>query len=378
MYPIRKDLPFYASLRMLESIGFYSENTNGFKKRSIVRTLIFCILCWSIILLSAVLLIYENLNDKNYASVFFNIAVAVASTSTYCCTLLFVKYQEKWSDILTALVNYEKFGKPRRYNQLKERGDRVAMACWGGILTGVFLYMLFAILHENDCELEKTGGGVCGLIIPTWLPAPYDNSLLARRLVLLYDIPNAAAVSSFVLVTHLNIQVNEFNIARIDHLSLLFNDIEFCKDPQAQLNKMKHCIEYHQDIIRVSLQFKNLSKRTMGHMTLTFTIVTASMGCQLLQTSKNFYQENAFFFEIIYVINMFIMCYCGQRLEYKMKTVGDFLYSTHWYNLNPKLQSLIPLVILNSQKTIRMDAVPIGYLNYELFVTVRIRKSGYL
>ncbi|KAH1009069.1 hypothetical protein HUJ04_001493 [Dendroctonus ponderosae] len=153
MYPIRKDLPFYASLRMLESIGFYSENTNGFKKRSIVRTLIFCILCWSIILLSAVLLIYENLNDKNYASVFFNIAVAVASTSTYCCTLLFVKYQEKWSDILTALVNYEKFGKPRRYNQLKERGDRVAMACWGGILTGVFLYMLFAILHENDCEL---------------------------------------------------------------------------------------------------------------------------------------------------------------------------------------------------------------------------------
>ncbi|KAH1017027.1 hypothetical protein HUJ05_007761 [Dendroctonus ponderosae] len=93
-------------------------------------------------------------------------------------------------------------------------------------------------------------------------------------------------------------------------------------------------------------------------------------------TSKNFYQENAFFFEIIYVINMFIMCYCGQRLEYKMKTVGDFLYSTHWYNLNPKLQSLIPLVILNSQKTIRMDAVPIGYLNYELFVTVRIRKSG--
>lgn len=84
---------------------------------------------------------------------FFNIAVAIASTSAYCCSLLFVKNQDKWSDLLKALVNYEKFGKPARYNQLKEHGDKVAVACWGGILTGVFLYMLFAILHENECEL---------------------------------------------------------------------------------------------------------------------------------------------------------------------------------------------------------------------------------
>lgn len=59
-----------------------------------------------------------------------------------------------------------------------------------------------------------------------------------------------------------------------------------------------------------------------------------------------------------------------------MLGISNSIYSSKWYELDIRVRQWIPLLLLRTQKRIGLDAVPVGYLNYALFMTVKLKAKS--
>ncbi|KAH1005344.1 hypothetical protein HUJ04_006345 [Dendroctonus ponderosae] len=374
LYPVRKGLPFYHNLLVLKLAGYYPKSSNYNKK-----LFFYCLVCWMSIwtgtLWNLIILLYLSIQNKSSHGITEAMGYLIGNSSLALICLHFALKHQDWSHLMDALIDFQKYGKPPKFNTVQTNASKVGITFFKVLFCAAVMYCVLQVLLEEECEKKLTFGKTsCGMLLPTWFPASHAESKLAKRLLLIYQLLACWAIAPFTVIVSLVLQANEFIAYRIDHLKSLLRKVGSNENPDLQLHQFLAYVQYHHHIIRLCRKLNYVAKYTTGHVALTFVTVVACFGHHSIQEKS----LQSLTYQATYVISMCILCYAGQNMQDQMRSIGDALYSSTWYNCSLKVQKMIPLVLLRTQQPIGLDAVPLGVFNYMLMVMVLKTTYSYM
>ncbi|ERL87046.1 hypothetical protein D910_04447 [Dendroctonus ponderosae] len=347
LYPVRKGLPFYHNLLVLKLAGYYPKSSNYNKK-----LFFYCLVCWMSLWTGTL----WNLIILLYLSIQKAMGYLIGNSSLALICLHFALKHQDWSHLMDALIDFQKYGKPPKFNTVQTNASKVGITFFKVLFCAAVMYCVLQVLLEEECEKKLTFGKTsCGMLLPTWFPASHAESKLAKRLLLIYQLLACWAIAPFTVIVSLVLQANEFIAYRIDHLKSLLRKVGSNENPDLQLHHFLAYVQYHHHIIR-----------QVGKTFSTWIYAPTEKSLQSLT------------YQATYVISMCILCYAGQNMQDQMRSIGDALYSSTWYNCSLKVQKMIPLVLLRTQQPIGLDAVPLGVFNYMLMVMVLKTTYSYM
>ncbi|KAJ3644229.1 hypothetical protein Zmor_026899 [Zophobas morio] len=130
--------------------------------------------------------------------------------------------------------------------------------------------------------------------------------------------------------------------------------------------KLKHCIQYHADILNLAEQLDASFSNTMfAHLTMT-SIICASLEKQFIEDDK----LCAGLHMLAWIADLFLACVAGQLLFNASESIPHAVWISKWYQTDVRLRKDIQFLLLRSQKNLYITAGPFGILSYPLFVSV--------
>ncbi|XP_018301281.1 odorant receptor 4-like [Mycetomoellerius zeteki] len=77
-------------------------------------------------------------------------------------------------------------------------------------------------------------------------------------------------------------------------------------------------------------------------------------------------------------MEVFILCFAGEYLNFKSKSIANAAYESLWYNLLSNQKKTIIFVIMRSQKQIMITAGRITNLSLETFTRILKTSASYV
>ncbi|KAF7284539.1 hypothetical protein GWI33_021989 [Rhynchophorus ferrugineus] len=379
MYEIRKDKPFYYSLRLLKMLRFYPQSYDGdYKKRFFVSFVIWNIIFgvpW-ITLISLHLAV--NLIKKAEVDLTEDIGDIFGDVGAMLCCIFMSVHFEKWSLMFQKLSDFKNFGKPPQYEKAQRTGNLISKVTFLYGVLGITAYVGISLLDSKRCHrmnAEKNLHEVCGTLSPAWWPNGDQIGFWAHTFLLTMQIVSGMIylTSSFVLNT-IPLEGYGLIISMIHHLKEQIIEIMEIENENEQEKRIKKMISYHQYIIQLSEDLNAICKVTIGHVYLIAALVIGCLGNQLLHQST----PKALAFIIAYSVAMFYSCHAGQNISDESMSIGDAVYNSNWYEAKPKIRKYLVLMILRSQKPIKVDALPLGTADYPFYLMMLKTSYTYL
>ncbi|XP_018302605.1 odorant receptor 4-like [Mycetomoellerius zeteki] len=78
------------------------------------------------------------------------------------------------------------------------------------------------------------------------------------------------------------------------------------------------------------------------------------------------------------IVEIFILCFAGEYLNLKSKSIADAAYESLWYNLSSNKKKIISFIILRSQKQLVITAGKITNLSLETFTSIIKASASYV
>ncbi|XP_011065200.1 PREDICTED: putative odorant receptor 92a [Acromyrmex echinatior] len=78
------------------------------------------------------------------------------------------------------------------------------------------------------------------------------------------------------------------------------------------------------------------------------------------------------------IVEIFILCFAGEYLNLKSKSIADAAYGSFWYDLSSNNKKIIPFIILRSQKQLVITAGKITNLSLETFTSIMKASASYV
>ncbi|XP_066251429.1 odorant receptor 49b-like [Euwallacea similis] len=307
-----------------------------------------------------------QVREQDYYLATTTLPLAIGGIVVSATNIIFAVKHEMWSELMERTTDCTKFGRSLNFNEIKRQGDRLGKIVYLSSIFSAIIMAIYEIFTEKACLLSNSGRNeICGLVIPVWLPSGLADSTMFKRCVLLYQVFTLLVGIMFTAILSLQNQVCQFIEDKTKHLSVLFNKINAAGTSTLQYQQFSFCMEYHQYILKLCEQLNHTSKKTLGHVTLSTSLV---MSFFLYHGMKGNYPW--FCYAGLFILNIGFMCHTGQRLEDAMSKVGDSLYLSSWYDCCIEIRKMIPFVVMRSQRSVGLQAVPIGILNYVLFAVV--------
>ncbi|XP_066142193.1 uncharacterized protein [Euwallacea fornicatus] len=287
--------------------------------------------------------------------------------------ILFAIKYEMWSELLKQTISTE-FGKSLNFDKIKQQGDMMGKIFYICSFISVLVTAIFKLLTEKTCLRSNFGRNeICGVLLVAWIPSGLADSVVYKRCVFLHQLLSFWTIIAFTEILNIQYQICNLIDDKIKHTAWMFNKINTAGTPTLQYQQFSFCIKYHQYILKLCEYFDNTSRKTMGHVTLSTSVV---MSFLLYNGMKGNYSLLCYGGN--YLLNLAFMCHTGQKLEDAMSKLGAFIYLSRWYECCSEIRKAVPLVILRSQRLVGLQAVPIGRLNYILFFMVMKTTYTYL
>ncbi|XP_066253238.1 odorant receptor 67c-like [Euwallacea similis] len=242
------------------------------------------------------------------------------------------------------------------------------------ISCGLVVYTTAVILDEDGCEKQNKGTKTCGVLNPTWLPPQVHLTVLEKRLMLVYQMISSYLMTGLVFVTFLTFHACLLIGDRASDLCILFNKMCLISAQEVQLQAFIYWVNYHEDTIRLCFMLNKVYKKTIGHLTLLVGVILAFLGYQVIRDGS----PKCLIYISGYTLLISICCYSGQLLEDKMMKVGRSVYLSKWYLIRQEIREWIPFIILRTQKSVALDALPLGSANNALLLAVAKTTYTYL
>ncbi|XP_025163778.1 uncharacterized protein LOC105188361 [Harpegnathos saltator] len=144
-------------------------------------------------------------------------------------------------------------------------------------------------------------------------------------------------------------------------------------DPDTFFIIIKNLIVKHQQIISLSENIEDLFSLITLMQILWNTIVICLTGFVIIITIDKDVGITSLMKSVSYYIDImleiFIICFAGEFLSAKSKSISDALYETLWYNMSPSDSRILLFMILRSQKRLTITAGKVIDLTLEGFTT---------
>ncbi|XP_077261516.1 odorant receptor 13a-like isoform X1 [Temnothorax americanus] len=191
-------------------------------------------------------------------------------------------------------------------------------------------------------------------------------------LAFIVGIMNALLVS---LILHVSGQID---IMRQD-----INEISSRKhDPSTSLVIIKALICKHQKIITLSENIENLYTYIALMQLLWNTLVICCTGFVIVITIRTndsgTTSIKSVSFYIAITLEVFILCFAGEFLSAKSRSISNAIYESLWYDMPPTNSRILLFVILRSQKRLTITAGKFVDLTLEGFTSIMKASGSYV
>ncbi|KAL6429667.1 hypothetical protein ACFW04_007531 [Cataglyphis niger] len=153
-------------------------------------------------------------------------------------------------------------------------------------------------------------------------------------------------------------------------------------DPNTSLIVIKSLICKHQKIITLSENIENLFSYIALMQLLWNTLVICCTGFVIVisigtdEGATTSIKSVSFYFAI--TLEVFILCFAGEFLSAKSKSISDAVYNSLWYNMPPSDSRILLFVILRSQKRLTITAGKVVDLTLEGFTSIMKASASYV
>ncbi|XP_011694612.1 PREDICTED: odorant receptor 82a-like [Wasmannia auropunctata] len=171
---------------------------------------------------------------------------------------------------------------------------------------------------------------------------------------------------------------------QIDIMRQDINDISNSKyDSSASLVIIKSLICKHQKIITLSEHIENLYTYIALMQLLWNTLVICCTGFVIVITigtsdSGTTSMIKSVSFYIAITLEVFILCFAGEFLSAKSRSISDAVYETLWYDMPTTNSRILLFVILRSQKRLTITAGKVVDLTLEGFTSIMKASASYV
>ncbi|XP_011862403.1 PREDICTED: odorant receptor 82a-like isoform X2 [Vollenhovia emeryi] len=183
---------------------------------------------------------------------------------------------------------------------------------------------------------------------------------------------NALLVS---LILHVSGQIDIMR-QDIDEISNSKND------PSTSLVVIKSLICKHQKIIILSENIENLYTYIALMQLLWNTLVICCTGFVIIITlgtnDSGTTSIKSVSFYLAITLEVFILCFAGEFLSAKSRSISDAIYESLWYNMPPTNSRILMFVILRSQKRLTITAGKVVDLTLEGFTSIMKASASYV
>ncbi|CAL1674371.1 unnamed protein product [Lasius platythorax] len=170
---------------------------------------------------------------------------------------------------------------------------------------------------------------------------------------------------------------------QIDIMRQDINEISSSKyDPNTSLIVIKSLICKHQKIIILSENIENLFSYIALMQLLWNTLVICCTGFVIIisigtdESATTSIKSVSFYIAI--TLEVFILCFAGEFLSAKSKSISDAVYNSLWYNMPPSDGRILLFVILRSQKRLTITAGKVIDLTLEGFTSIMKASASYV
>ncbi|XP_050301306.1 uncharacterized protein LOC126739593 [Anthonomus grandis grandis] len=377
MYQPKKDDAFYYSLMFLRYLHYYPsiENEKNLKCYHFISIIIRLISCfiWVECAIHCTMALKENLPVDISEDV---VGLTGVGNSMLLCIFFEINVQG-WSKLFLDITDTTKFGTPPKMTAVIQKANRYALIYFIYCNVGVMVYGLVSIFDTGRCmrfNEEKGLHEICGTVTPLWWPSK-DIDPVTKIIIICYQVFSAVFyIPPSAILTFVPWEAAEVIIAKIDHLKDLFKHAFNTKDPVLQRKRLRFCIQYHQDILRITGELNNAAKRVCGQLSFVAAVILSCIGTQMLKE----YSIGAVIHLMGYMVAVFLVCQTGQKISDETYDIQDSVYESAWFEVNPQLAKDSQLILLRSQKPISMEAVPFGIFNYNLLIIILKTSYSYL
>ncbi|EZA57551.1 hypothetical protein X777_02089 [Ooceraea biroi] len=190
-------------------------------------------------------------------------------------------------------------------------------------------------------------------------------------LACLVGMVNAILVS---LILHVSGQID---IMRQDLIKISNN-----YNPSTSLNVIKRFIDRHQKTIILSEHIENLFTYIALMQLLWNTLVICCTGFVIIITIGTNEGATASIksvsFYIAITLEVFILCFAGEFLSAKSKSISDAVYESLWYDMPPTDSRILLFIIIRSQKRLTITAGKVVDLTLEGFTSIMKASASYV
>ncbi|KAM0736511.1 Odorant receptor 13a [Formica fusca] len=170
---------------------------------------------------------------------------------------------------------------------------------------------------------------------------------------------------------------------QIDIMRQVISEISTSKyDPNTSLIVIKSLICKHQKIITLSENIENLFSYIALMQLLWNTLVICCTGFVIIisigtdEGATTSIKSVSFYIAI--TLEVFILCFAGEFLSAKSKSISDAVYNSLWYNMPPSDSRILLFVILRSQKRLTITAGKVIDLTLEGFTSIMKASASYV
>ncbi|XP_036141685.1 odorant receptor coreceptor [Monomorium pharaonis] len=78
------------------------------------------------------------------------------------------------------------------------------------------------------------------------------------------------------------------------------------------------------------------------------------------------------------IIEVFVICFAGEYLSSKSKSVADAIYETLWYDMPSHQSKIIVFIIMRSQKRLTITAEKVMDMSFETFTSIMKASVSYV
>ncbi|XP_020289117.1 odorant receptor 4-like [Pseudomyrmex gracilis] len=141
-------------------------------------------------------------------------------------------------------------------------------------------------------------------------------------------------------------------------------------------------IRKHQKIISLSGNIENLYSHIALVQFTSNTVMICSLGFLIVTAigSPNATEQigRSLLFYAVTNLETFIFCFAGEYLSNKSKAIGNAAYNSAWYDMKTKDSRTLLMIILRSQRQLKLTAGKMMDLSFECFTTIMKASGSYL
>ncbi|XP_018579026.2 odorant receptor 13a-like [Anoplophora glabripennis] len=378
MYEISKEKSFYSSLTILRYTYAIPSATekSGLTWFRFIFIVIRLASLLNFVILPCLHLI-STVRAKTGVDISEDLSTMFGAFGFITNAVTFLILYEKWSQFFIDVEDCNRFEIPEGIEERKKKLNLYSLLYALYAICGVLIYGVIASSETSYCKRMNEEHGLsetCGMFTPIVLPFDGSNVYIRSIIFGIQMLLGMFTLPSTALISFLLYEGVETLILHITQLKKSFIEVFDVASNAERKKRLRFCVYYHINILSLCQRLSTLGKYTSGFLCMACALVFGCIGNLILKSKP----IAGISYLLEYVFALFLLCHGGQRLLDETLSVADVIYDTKWYDGDVQIMRDIRFILARSQIPVMIGALPLGCMNYALFLMIMKTSYSYL